>query len=858
MVTRRQILALAGSAPALLKATPADAQAAVPTSPEQHEFVQALSSLEKTDAGVTFHCITSLNNYIDVTLTVCTPEILRLQMCPDAQLKNVTGLLDIKDDWAPSAFTLTETPEAVSIDTGSLRIEFQKNPWKYAVYDKKGQIVVQEHVNDVDTQGNFRGLPLGFTTTGGKFHRSNETFALPEDESFYGFGERFTKLNKLGLRVNGWMVNAWGAGTDDTHKPIPFVMSTRGYGIFANTTFRNRWDMGSRSVVSYTLLVDDPRLDFFILYGPSLKQVLARYEEVTGWPAFPPKESFGVWFTISGRATGDAAALALAKKFREMDLPMDYFTSVVNIQTTNQEEELAIARQMSAELGKLGIKIGLRVDPFLNLESEIAQEAKARGYVLTREDGSPYDGPLVRENTGPPAPGTSNKIEHTLEAVERDDDWRARYYKANRVPGLLPDFSNPAAFKWWKDKVSGYMKAGCFGVGMSDFGEDNSIAASYYNKRSGLEMHNLYTLLYHKATFEAVVESSGHRGLINARSGTAGMQRYPICWSGDPNCEWEEMASTLRGGLSIGLSGVPFWSNDTGGFNSRGGHLTPELYIRWSQMAMFQSHVRFNGFPAYVAHQPFTLRVPWAFGERAIENYRKYAKLRYRLLPYIYSHAYNATQTGLPMMRAMVLEFQDDPSTYELQDQYMFGDALLVAPVCKPINQRIVYLPKGSWYDYETGNEYTGPNYLHIEPALEVLPLYVRENSMIPMGPDMAYIGERPFNPITLDIWLSSEAECAVYDDDERSHTQEIVKCRASKKGARITLKVGASGKTYIAKFNKTGRPKRVSLNGKTMPHRSSQQALKEADPAWYFDPSSVLYAKFSPSGNGAELALDW
>jgi alpha-D-xyloside xylohydrolase len=842
MVTRREVLALAGSAPALLAATRAAAQPEAQAELEQHEFVQTISSFEKTNTGVIFHCTTSQGKSVDVTWTVCTPEILRVQMCPDPDLKNVKGLLEIKEDWPPCAFSVTEKSEVLSIDTGALRIEFQKSPWKYTVYDKEGQIVVQEHVKDVDTQGNFRGLPLGFTTAGGKFHRSNETFALPEDESFYGLGERFTKLNKLGLRVNGWQVNPWGAGTDDTHKPIPFVMSTGGYGIFVNTTFRNRWDMGSRSVVSYSFLIDDPRLDFFILYGPSLKEVLARFEEISGWPAFPPKESFGIWFTIGGRTTGEAAPLALAKKFREIGLPMDYFTSVVSIQTTNQQEELAIARQMSTELGKLGIKIGLRVDPFLRMQSEIAQEAKAKGYVLTRKDGSPYDEPLVST----PTPPARQKIERSLEAVERDDAWRARYYKANRAPGLVPDFTNPAVIQWWKDKVAGYMKAGCFGVGMSDFGEDNPIDVYYYNKRSGLEMHNLYTLLYHKATYDAVAESSGHRGLINARSGTAGMQRYPICWSGDPKCEWEEMASTLRGGLSIGLSGVPFWSNDTSGYLSTG-ELTPELYIRWLQMAMFQSHIRFNGFP---------LRMPWAFGDQAVENYRKYAKLRYRLLPYIYSHAYNATKTGLPMMRAMVLEFQNDPSTHNLQDQYMFGDAFLVAPVHSPINKRTVYLPEGTWYDYETGKEYRGPDYLHVDPSLDVLPLYVREDSIIPMGPDMSYIGEKPFNPITLDIRLSTNAECVLYDDDEQARTQEIVKCQASRKGNQITLNMGASAKTYIAKFNRTSRPKHVSLSGKDVPHLASQQALERAELGWYFDPSSVIYAKFSGSVSGTELLI--
>jgi alpha-D-xyloside xylohydrolase len=843
VVTRREVLALAGSAPALLAATRADAHPEAQDGLELHEFVQKVSSFEKTKTGAVFHCATSQGKDIDVVLTVCTPDILRLQMCPDPELRDLKGLLEIKQDWAPTACSVTEKPETVSIDTGSLRVEFQKNPWKYAVYDAQGQIVVQEHVKDVDTQGNFRGLPLGFTTIGGKFRRSNETFAFPEDESFYGLGERFTKLNKTGLRVNGWLANAWGAGADDAYKAIPFVMSTRGYGIFANTTFRNRWDMGSRSVVSFTFLIDDPRLDFFLIYGPSLKQLLARYEEITGWPAFPPKKSFGFWFKAPGRATGETAPLALAKKFREMDLPMDFFTHVVSLRTTDEQQELALARQLSAELGKLGIEIGLYVSPFMEMDWQITQQAKARGYVLTREDGSPYQ--ALRAGA-PGYPSKPNEIEQSLEAVDRDEAWRDRYYKTNRVPLLLPDFTNPAAVKFWKDKVAGYIKAGCLGIGMSDFGEDIPVDACYYNKRSGLEMHNLYTLLYHKATFEAVAENSDRRALINARSGTAGIQRYPICWSGDPICEWEEMASTLRAGLSVGLSGVPFWSNDIAGYLSTG-DLTPELYIRWMQMAIFQSHVRFNGTP---------LRAPWAFGDRAVENYRKYAKLRYRLLPYIYSHAYHATQTGLPMMRAMVLEFQDDPSTYNLQDQYMFGDAFLVAPVYKPVNKRTVYLPEGTWHDYETGKEYTGPTTLQIEPPLEVLPLYVRENSIIPMGPDIPYITEKPVNPITLDIWLSSHAECTLYDDNERAHTEEIVKCHARKKQNQIALNLGPSGKTYIAKLNKTARPKQVHLNDREIPHLASQQAFEKSDLGWYFDRSSVVYAKFGTAGGGAELVL--
>jgi alpha-D-xyloside xylohydrolase len=843
MVSRREILALAGSAPALLAGVRADAKPPEQTEIEQHEFVRAVSSFKKVKDGVAFHCTTSQGKNVDVSLTVCTPAILRVQMCPDAGLKQVKGLLEIKEDWPSAAFSVTEKAEAVWVDTGAVQIEFQKSPWKYAVYDKRRRLIVQEHVKDVDTQGNFRGLPLGFTTVNGKFHRTNETLALPADESFYGLGERFTRLNKLGLRVNGWLANAWGAGTDDTYKAIPFLMNTGGYGIFVNTTFRNRWDIGSRSVVSYTFLVDDPRLDFFIIYGPTLKEVLARYVEITGQPAFPPKKSFGFWFKAPGRATGDASPRSLAKKFREMDLPMDFFTHVASLRTANHEEELALTRQMSADLGKLGIEIGLYASPFMEMDWQITKEAKARGYVITQKDGSPYEALLAGS---PGYPATPNKIEESLEAVERDDAWRARYYKANRAPLLLPDFTNPAAVQWWKEQVASYIKAGCFGVGMSDFGEDTPVDACYYNKRSALEMHNLYPLLYHKATFEAIAESSARRPLINARSGTAGIQRYPICWSGDPICEWEEMAATLRAGLSIGLSGVPFWSNDIAGYLSTG-DLTPDLYIRWMQMAIFQSHVRFNGTP---------LRAPWAFGDAAVATYRKYAKLRYRLLPYIYSHAYRATKTGLPMIRAMALEFQNDPSTHNIQDQYMFGDALLVAPICKPVSKRTIYLPEGVWYEYETGKEYSGPATLHVEPPLEMLPLYVRQDSIIPMGPDLAYVGEKPFNPITLDIRLSSNAECTLYDDDERAHTEEIVKCRARKAGSQISLETSASGKTYMAKFNNTARPKHVRLNGKDLAHLASQQALEKTESGWYFDASSVVFAKFSAPGNGTELVL--
>ncbi len=847
---RRDFLATATGA-ASLAGAPLNASVAAGQGdgvPELHEYVRKMSSLRKEERGAVFQCTTTEGKSVEVSLTVCTPQILRIRMCPDPKLRDIKGLLPVNENWPPAAFELKDDDGAVRLETSALRVECRRDPWQYVIYNHEGEIVLREHVRDIEVTGNCRSLPLGFTTRGGQFVRSNETFYLTPGEGFFGFGETFTKLNKTGLAVDGWHTDAWGAGTDEVYKTIPFFMSTRGYGIFVNTTFRTRSDMGSRSLMAYTVMIDDPRLDLFFIYGPSLKDVLARYQQITGPAAFPPKESFGIWHTPPwSRERTVENLVATAKKFRELDIPIDHFSLIIRLPVgrgQTNEKQLAWTREISRELARFGIKTGMYTAPMLNMGSEMEQEARARGYAVTQADGSPYGTLLVNKRTV----DFGKREDRSLAALERSDAWREGVYRETRDACLIPDFTNPEAVRWWKAKIAEHIKAGCYAVEMSDFAEDIPVDAHYHNRRSGLEMHNLYSLLYQKATFEAVAESSGHRGLVCARSGTAGMQRYPTCWPGDPNCEWESMATTMRAGLAIGLSGVPFWSCDNAGFDDEHGHLSPELWIRWSQWSMFLSHVRLHGMgPA---------RVPWSFGDRAVENFRKYAKLRYRLLPYIYSHAYAAAQTGLPLIRAMALDFQDDPVTHHIEDQYMFGDAFLVAPVYSPDNKRTVYLPAGTWYDYDTGREHAGPTTLHIEPALEQLPLYVRADSIIPMGPEMSYVGERSFDPITLDIRLASEAKFDLYDDDERARTREIVQYRARKQAGGVVLNLTASAKTFIARFNGAACPARVTLNGAAVPRTASLAELGSAPAGWYFDPSSVVHAKFRAPANNNELLL--
>jgi alpha-D-xyloside xylohydrolase len=816
---------------------------------EEHESIKSMFSFEKMKGGIIFHCITTSGKNIDVTVNVNTSKILRLQMCPDAELKNVKSLLEIKEDWPSCNFNVKENDETVSVETDDLRLVVYRDPWKYVIYNREGEVVLQEHVKDIEVTGNCRSLPLGFTTEGGKFKRVNETFYLTPGENIYGFGERFTRLNKVGQSIDGWNTDPWGSGTKDVHKHIPFMMSTKGYGIFVNTTFRFTGTIGSQSLMAYTLWVNNPKLDIFFIYGPSLKEVLASYEEITGWPSFPPKKSFGIWHTPSWTRSHSVDELvATAKKFREFDIPIDHFSLIIRLATgkgQTDKKQLAFTREISRELGKLGVKTGMYTAPMLNIGSQMEQEARDLNYVLTQENGSPYEALLVNK----PEIDFTKREDCSLAAITRSDAWREGVFRETRDACLLPDFTNPDVVKWWKGKIADRIKAGCYAVEMSDFGEEIPTDAHYFNERSGFEMHNIYAQLYQKATYEAVAENSGHRGLVCARSGTAGLQRYPICWSGDPNCEWESMANTLRAGLSIGLSGVPFWSCDNAGFDDEHGHLSPELWIRWSQWSMFLSHVRLHGMGPE--------RAPWTFGDNAVENFRKYAKLRYRLMPYIYSHAYNATKTGLPMMRAMVLDFPDDPNTFNLEDQYMFGDAFLVAPVFTPTNKRTVYLPEGTWYDYETGEAFTGPVTLHIEPPLEKLPLYIRDNSIIPMGPEMEYIGQEPFEPVTLDIRCNSHAEFTLFDDDEEGDgPQEIVTCRAKRDQSVISLDISPSAKTYIAKINNVKTPDEVILNGTNLQRFGSQTKLEKSVMGWCYDPSSILYIRFNASGKENKLKI--
>jgi alpha-D-xyloside xylohydrolase len=289
----------------------------------------------------------------------------------------------------------------------------------------------------------------------------------------------------------------------------------------------------------------------------------------------------------------------------------------------------------------------------------------------------------------------------------------------------------------------------------TDMGEAIPEDAVFFDGTTGRTTHNVYSLYYNKAAFETASAYSPETAIVWCRSAWAGSQRYPVHWGGDPTCRFEDMSTELWGGFGLGLSGFAYWSHDIGGTI---GSPTPDLYIRWAQFGLLCSHSRAHG---------STPREPWEYGDNILRIFKEFVALRYRLIPYLYSLSHTAHQTGLPLLRAMVLEFQDDFAVRNFGSQYMFGPSLLVAPVMDESNRREVYLPQGNWLDWWTKEIHQGPKILSMEIPLEKIPLFLRQGSILPLGEVTQWVGEHPQSRLELHLFIKEHASFTIYDEDD-------------------------------------------------------------------------------------------
>ena len=678
-----------------------------------------------------------------VRLDLVSPTIVRIRYrsggsVPDGDTPMLVHPLDVDvplqvDDDGP----------VVRIGTGAVSVEVVRDPFQLTLLGSDGEVLWT--TKPVDEEGLRRpehgwspdeqrwlflhryAYPLGSVRCGQRT-AAFASFDLHYDERVYGFGEGFGPLVKNGTWQRLWVQEAFSNASPASYKQVPFWMSTRGAGVFVNTSHAVGVHVGDLEHSALSMTVEDTdALDLFVIAGPRLADVLRGYHCLTGAPAVPPQWSFGLWMSrITYRSQDEVEAIA--RRLREHRIPCD----VVHVDTGWFREEYVCDLEfdperfpdvpaMTARLRELGLRVSLWQWPNVNVHSSLFAEGRAGGHLARRESGHAY-----------------------LQPGGYGED------------AAVVDVSSPAAVAWLQGKYARLFEQGIAAIKV-DYGEGAPPDAVYAGV-PGEAMHNLYPLLYGRAVWDASVRAHGEGGAVLwARAAWAGSQRYPVHWSGDGVARWQDLPCVLRAMLSFGLSGFPFYSSDIGGFS---GWPSPQLYLRWAQLGLFSSHARAHGAGE---------REPWVHGEQVEDAFRRYAELRYRLLPYLWTEARRCAETSLPMARAMVLDFSDDPTSEGIDDQYLLGPALLVAPVLDERDRRRVWFPAGDWVDFWTGEVVTGPVHRTVHAPLDVLPLWVRAGAVLPLGPVQQHTAELPLDPLTVRVHApTASGGCSVRTDTDQ------------------------------------------------------------------------------------------
>ena len=650
---------------------------------------------------------------------ILTDTSYRLRLTMDNRVpEHETPMLytDITD--SSTKVTLAEDGDKYLISTPALILHVSKENFSIKIFDINNVLITESGSR---THNEFftatDAFPMGFVKNKKpKRLYATENFNLYPGESIFGLGEKFGSLTRVGQTISLWMHDGVGNTSNRSYKHVPFFLSSRGYGVFFNEAKPITFWVGSREVSKVFIAAENNLLDYYFFFGPKPKQVLQQYTSLTGRAHIPPRWSFGTWISRLSYSSQEEV-LEVAKKIRDERFPCDvihidtnWFTDEWVCDWQFDEKRFPDPAHMFQVCAEMGFKISLWQIPYVMDRLRIFKDARSKG-VLAKNHG-----PFLFLTLG----------------------------SAHAI-----DFSRSEGVKWYKERIKPLFELGAKVIKV-DFGEQIE-PHQEFEKYSGREMHNLYPLLYSKAAFEATEDFFGKgNALIWARSAYAGSQRYPVHWSGDNSSNYPNILASIRGGLSMGLCGFTFWSQDVGGFV---GIPDDKLYIRWTGLCIFQSHIRFHGCkPKY--------REPWNFSSEAQDIVRKFLEFRYRLIPYLYSESIKSSKDGLPLMRHLLLEFPQDPMCYSIEDQFFTGDLLLVAPVFTEFDYRRVYLPHGEWYDFWTGEMLVGPKWLDIEDIpLDKVPLYVRAGYFIPFGESMQFVPSEIPQRLTLHAFPDSEGK---------------------------------------------------------------------------------------------------
>ena len=540
--------------------------------------------------------------------------------------------------------------------------------------------------------GSGRNAMAALDTESGHYLR--EQLDLGVGHFVYGLGERFGPLVRNGQNVEMWNADG-GTGSEQAYKNIPFLLTNAGYGVFVNHPGRVDYEVASEAVSRTQFSVAGHSLEYFLIHGPSPREILAKYTALTGRAALPPAWSFGLWLTTSFTTDYDeqtVSGILAEMSRRELPLSVFHFDSfwMREHHWCDFAWDTRIFPDPAGMLARLkadGLHVSVWINPYVAQRSPLFAEGAQAGYLLKRADGT----------------------------VWQTDLWQ---------PGMgVVDFTNPGAREWFAGKLDALLEMGvdCF---KTDFGERIPTDVVYFDGSDPERMHNYYPQLYNQTVFDVLRKRRGEGdAVVFARSATAGSQQFPVHWGGDCEASFESMGESLRGGLSLGMSGFGFWSHDIGGFE---GTPEPALFKRWIAFGLLSSHSRLHGSRSY--------RVPWLFDEESVDVLRHFTRLKARLMPYLYAAADQTVREGLPLMRAMVLEFPDDPACTHLERQYLLGDDLLVAPVFSADGDVRYYVPAGTWTHLLTGERVQGPAWVREQHGFQSLPLLARPGSVIAFG----------------------------------------------------------------------------------------------------------------------------
>jgi alpha-D-xyloside xylohydrolase len=651
---------------------------------------------------------------------------------------------------------IEDNPVEAVLRSGGLEARLAKTgPWSLAFYESGRKL----------TDSGWKNSGYVRLADGSVYMK--EQLAIDVGECIYGFGERFTAFVKNGQVVECWNADG-GTSSELAYKNIPFYLSSKGYGVFVNECGRLSFEIGSEKVSRVQFSAPGEYLEYYVIAGGSPKKTIELYTALTARPALPPAWSFGLWLTTSFVTDYDEATVtSFVEGMAERKIPLSVFHYdcfwMREYHWCDFKWDSRFFPDPAGQLSRLkarGLRICVWINPYIAQRSSLFEEGARNGYLLKTKDGG----------------------------VWQTDAWQ---------PGMgIVDFTNKAAREWYAAALERLLDMGvdCF---KTDFGEVIPIENVVWNDGSDPErMHNYYTLLYNETVFSLLERKRGRgEAVLFARSATAGGQKYPVHWGGDCTATYVSMAESLRGGLSLGLAGFGFWSHDISGFEHTA---TPDLYKRWAAFGLLSSHSRLHGNASY--------RVPWLFDEEAVDVVRFFARLKCRLMPYLYRVAVEAARTGVPMMRAMFLEFPDDPACRYLDRQYMLGDSLLVAPVFSETGEVEYYLPEGSWTNLIRGDRIEGGRWLREKHGYLSLPLLVREGALIAFGA----CDDRP------DYEWADNATLGLYGlRDGESVTAEVPKLGASLyAGPALAVTIQRSGSVYYVNSSGVGLPWSLELVG--------------------------------------------